>query len=151
MGFYQNEYYFRIAKILMLIWYNPCIVPFPVKAPVNSSWNCNNTDFYEREALRPQRSFKYNCKMYTRRGKETLHFHYMCMPLYKNLFHGGHEIYNFGRPFHGHHYNILICLIHTPVFKRTGEEKCIFSIYDLYGYTFTLGPLPRGSWNLQIW
>ena len=31
---------------------------------------------------------------------------------YKNLYPGGHEIYNFGTPFLGHHYNVL-CLIYA--------------------------------------
>ena len=45
----------------------------------------------------------------------------MAMPQHKNPCLGGHEIYNFGRPFLGHHYYILslfdVCL---------GEEKKIF-------------------------
>ena len=39
--------------------------------------------------------------------KEIMHFHYMtymATPLHKNPCPGGHEIYNFGRPFLGHHY-----------------------------------------------
>ena len=42
--------------------------------------------------------------------KEIMHFHYMtymATPQHKNPDPGGHEIYNFGRPFLGHHYYIL--------------------------------------------
>ena len=46
---------------------------------------------------------------------------YMAMPWHKNPCPGGHEIYNFGRPFLGLHYYILslsdLCL---------GVEKKIF-------------------------
>ena len=31
----------------------------------------------------------------------------MATPLHKKPCHGGHEIYNFGRPFLGHHYYTL--------------------------------------------
>ena len=42
--------------------------------------------------------------------KEIMHFHYvtyMATPQHKNPCPGGHEIYNFGGPFLGHHYYIL--------------------------------------------
>ena len=42
--------------------------------------------------------------------KEIMHFHYMtymATPWHKNPCPGGHEIYNFGRPFLGHHYYTL--------------------------------------------
>ena len=42
--------------------------------------------------------------------KEIMHFHYMtymATPKHKNPCPRGHEIYNFGRPFLGYHYNIL--------------------------------------------
>ena len=42
---------------------------------------------------------------------EIMHFHYyitlMTTPLYKNPWPRGQEIYNFGKPFLGHHYNAL--------------------------------------------
>ena len=44
-----------------------------------------------------------------RAGDTIMQFHnmtYMTMPLHKNPYPGGHEIYNFGRPFLGHHYYI---------------------------------------------
>ena len=56
--------------------------------------------------------------------KEIMHFYYMtymAIPQHKNHCPGGHEIYNFGRPFLGHHYYIFslsdLCL---------GLEKKIF-------------------------
>ena len=49
----------------------------------------------------------------------------MITPQHKNPCPGGHEIYNFGRPFLGHHYYILglsyLCL---------GVEKKIFKNYS---------------------
>ena len=42
---------------------------------------------------------------------------YMATPPHKNPCPRGHEIYNFGRPFLGHHYYML-CLIYTWVQKR---------------------------------
>ena len=42
--------------------------------------------------------------------KEIMHFYiksYMAMSWHKNPCHRGHEMYNFGRPFLGHHYYIL--------------------------------------------
>ena len=59
----------------------------------------------------------------------------------------GHEIYNFGKPFFGHHYYILglsdLCL---------GVEKKIFKEIQQF-YTFypqITSPLGEGSWNLQF-
>ena len=48
---------------------------------------------------------------------------YMAMPYYKTPCPGGHEIYNFSRPFLGHHYFIVsfsdICLgIEKKIFKE---------------------------------
>ena len=48
---------------------------------------------------------------------------YMATPLHKNPCPRGHEIYNFGRPFLGHHYYILglsdLCLgVETKIFKE---------------------------------
>ena len=45
----------------------------------------------------------------------------MATPLHKNPCPGGHEIYNFGRPFRGHHYYTLslsdLCL-GVEIFKE---------------------------------
>ena len=57
---------------------------------------------------------------------EIMHFHYMCnmpMPQHKNPCPKGNEIYNFGRPFFGHHNCILtlsdVCLgVETIVKER---------------------------------
>ena len=52
-----------------------------------------------------------------------MHFHYMAMPKHKNPCPDGHEIYNLGRLFLGHHYNPLSlsdeCL---RVVKKTFNE-----------------------------
>ena len=55
-----------------------------------------------------------------------MHFHYMthmATPQHKNPCPGGHEIYNFGGPFRGHHYYILslsnLCLgVEKKIFKE---------------------------------
>ena len=57
--------------------------------------------------------------------KDIMHFHYMTYmttPQHKNPSPGGHEIYNFGRPFLGHHHYILslsdLCLrVKKKIFK----------------------------------
>ena len=63
---------------------------------------------------------------------EIIHFHYMiymAMPQHKNPCPGGHEIYNFGGPFLGHH---LICLNHAPVQRRRSFRKYInFTLFTL--------------------
>ena len=50
--------------------------------------------------------------------KEIIHFHCMtdmAMLLHKNPCSGGHEFYNFGRPFIGHHYyTLIVCIDHAP-------------------------------------
>ena len=61
---------------------------------------------------------------------------YMATPQHKNPYPGGHEIYNFGRPFCGHHYYILglsdLCL---------GVEKMIFKeIMHFYYMTYMATP-----------
>ena len=61
---------------------------------------------------------------------------YMAMPPHKNPCPRGHEIYNFGRPFLGHHYYILglsdLCL---------GIEKKIFKeIMHFYYMTYMAMP-----------
>ena len=48
---------------------------------------------------------------------------YMATPYHKNPCTGGHEIYNFGRPFLDHHYYILslfdLCLgVEKKIFKE---------------------------------
>ena len=57
----------------------------------------------------------------------------------------GHEIYNFGRLFLGHHYYILglsdLCL---GVEKKILKEIMYFHC-DLYDHTLVQEPLPRGS------
>ena len=55
----------------------------------------------------------------------------MATPLNKNPCPGGHEIYNFGRPFLGHHYNILS--LYGPC---SGVKKKIFFIEIHQFYTF---------------
>ena len=58
--------------------------------------------------------------------KEIMHFHYMTYmgtPKHKNPCPGGHEIYNFVRPFLVHHYYILslfdLCLgVEKKIFKE---------------------------------
>ena len=56
----------------------------------------------------------------------------------------GHEIYNTGRPFHGHHYFILslsdLCMGVEKIFKEN-----VFSLYNLYGHTLVQEALPWGS------
>ena len=47
----------------------------------------------------------------------------MATPLHKNPCPGGHEIYNFGRPFLGHHYYTLSLYGLCP---RVEKEKKIF-------------------------
>ena len=70
----------------------------------------------------------------------------MATPLRKNPCPGGHEIYNFGRPFLGHHYYILnlsdICIGGK---KKILRRNNAFSQYDLYGHTPAQEPLPRSS------
>ena len=67
------------------------------------------------------------------RREEILHFHYMTymtMAQYKNSCPKGHKIYNFGRPFLGHHYYILslsdLCM---------GADKKIFKEIMHFHYT----------------
>ena len=47
---------------------------------------------------------------------------YMATPQHNNLWPGGHIIYNFGRPFLGHHYYIsglsYLCLGVEKIFKK---------------------------------
>ena len=66
--------------------------------------------------------------------KEMMHFHYMtymATPYHKNICPGGHEMYNFGRPFLGHHYYIIslsdLCL---------GIENIFYEVLVHQFYTF---------------
>ena len=63
----------------------------------------------------------------------------MATPLQKNPCPGGHEIYNFGRPFLGHHYYLLglsdLCL---------GVEKKIFK--DVHQF-YTFYPIITFPWR----
>ena len=58
----------------------------------------------------------------------------------------GHEIYNFGRPFHGHHH-YTSSLSETMPRSRAEDfyRNNTFSLYDLYGYALAQEPLPWGS------
>ena len=64
--------------------------------------------------------------------------------LAKNPCPGGHEIYNFGRPFLGQHYYIHslsdLCLGIKIFFKGL-----MYFHYDLYGNALAREPLSRGS------
>ena len=76
--------------------------------------------------------------------KEIMHFYYMtymAMPQHKNPYPRGHEIYNFGRPFLGHHYYIHglsdVCL---------GVEKKIFKeIMHFHYITYMATPEHKNS------
>ena len=60
---------------------------------------------------------------------------YMATPQHKNPCPGGHESYNFGRPFHGHHNNTLslsdLCL---------GVEKFLKEIMHFHFMTYVAMP-----------
>ena len=70
----------------------------------------------------------------------------MSTPKHKNPCPGGHEIYHFGRPFHGHFYYTLRLSEPCP-----GEEKKILKKF------INLTLLPQncgggvGSWSLQLY
>ena len=73
----------------------------------------------------------------------------MATPQHKNHCLGGHEIYNFGRSFLGHHYNIHVLNLSD---LRLGVERKIFKEimyfhynYDLHGHALAQEPLPLGS------
>ena len=72
---------------------------------------------------------------------------YMATPQHKNPCPGGHEIYNFGRPFLGYHYYILglsdQCL---------GVEKKIFQeIHQFYIFYPKITPPPFGWGGHEIY
>ena len=83
------------------------------------------------------------CLNHVQEYRRIMHFHYMAIWLYghalaKNPCPKGHEIYNFGRPFLGHHNYILnlsmLCLeIEKKIFKEIMHIH-----YDL----LTQEPLP---------
>ena len=81
-------------------------------------------------------------------SERNKHFHYMtymATPYHQKTCPGGHEIYNFGRPFLGHHYNTLSLSESCP-----GVEKMIFKEimhfhYMTYMATLAHEPLLRGS------
>ena len=80
--------------------------------------------------------------------KKITHIHYndlYPMPQHKNPYPGGHEIYNFGRPFLGHHYYIFslsdLCL--------GAKERNSKGIMHFHYMTFMVmpqhkNPCPRG-------
>ena len=77
--------------------------------------------------------------------KEIMQFHYMtymATPVHKNPCPRGHEIYNFGRPFLGHHYYILglsdLCL---------GIEKNIFKEIMQFHYMTYMATYRRRFFN----
>ena len=85
---------------------------------------------------------------------EIMYFHYvtyMATPQRKNPCPGGHEIYNFGRPFLSNHYVIFslseLCLeVEKKIFKRNNAV----SLYNMYGHALAYEPLFQGSWNFQF-
>ena len=58
-----------------------------------------------------------------------------------------HEIYNFGRAFHGHHYSILNLSDPCPSVDKKMRKNIAFS---LCGHDLTQEFQPRGTWNLQF-
>ena len=64
---------------------------------------------------------------------------YMNTPLHKNPCLGGHEIYNFGRPFHGHHYYTLRLYGPCP---RVGKN-----IFQEIHQFYTLDPKITSPWD----
>ena len=92
-------------------------------------------------------NWSYPCLGVKKILKGIMYFHnmtYMATPQRKNPCLGGHEIYNLGRPFLGHHQNILslfdLCIGGKKIFKRNNA----FSLYDLYGHTIAKNPCPGG-------
>ena len=83
--------------------------------------------------------------VWTRKREEILHVHHMTTPKHKNPCPGGHEIYNFGGPFLGHHCYTL-CLSNLCL----GVEKNIFKEIMYFHYITYMtthkhkNPYPRG-------
>ena len=81
--------------------------------------------------------------------KKKMHCHYityMATPLHKNPCTGGHNIYNFGRPFFGHHFYTLS--LYRPYPKV--EKKIFFKYTNLHFLRIIYLPLGWRSWNLQF-
>ena len=76
---------------------------------------------------------------------------YMAMPHHNNLCPRGQGIYNFGRPFLGHHYYIISFSDLYLGVEKISKQNYAFLLYDLYGYALAQKPLSWGSWNLQFW
>ena len=90
--------------------------------------------------------------------EEIINFHYMthmATPQHKNPCPGGHEIYNFGRPFLRHDYYIFslfdLCLGVKKIFKEIMHNAFSLYMYDLYGHALAQEPLHQGSLKLQFW
>ena len=67
------------------------------------------------------------------------------MPQHKNSWPGGHEMYNFGRLFFGHHYYTLsLSNLYLGVKKRILKEIMHFLHMTLYGHDLAQEPLPWG-------
>ena len=78
--------------------------------------------------------------------KEIMQIHYMINMatfLHKNPCPGGNEIYNFCRPFLGHHY-----YIHVLQMINAWELRRFLKKHSNFTPKIT-SPLDRGSWNLQ--
>ena len=62
----------------------------------------------------------------------------------------GHKIYNFGKPYLGHHYYIFslsdLCIRRKKIFKRNNA----FSLFDLYGHAAAQEPRP-GVMKFTSW
>ena len=82
--------------------------------------------------------------------KEIMHFHYMtymymATPQHKNPCPGGHEIYNFGRPFLGHHYYSLgLYDLRLGVEKKMVKEIMHFHYLTYMTTPLLKNPCPRG-------
>ena len=75
----------------------------------------------------------------------------MTMPLHKNPCSWGHKIYNFGRPFFGHHYYALTLSESCPrVQKKIFKEIMHFHFYMTYGHALAQEHLPRGLESYKV-
>ena len=86
--------------------------------------------------------------------KEIMHFHditYMAKPQHKKPWPGGHEIYDFRRPFLCHHnYILTLSVLCLGVEKKIFKEIMHFH-FMTYSHTPAKELLPQGYWNLQFW
>ena len=79
-----------------------------------------------------------------------MHFHYMAYmvtPQHKKpLYPGCQQIYNFRRPFLGHHFNILVCLIQARQqrLKKIFTEMMHFYYMTYMAKSLHKNPCPRG-------